>query len=246
MARAPTAAVVIIGNEVLTGKVQDENGPFLIRALRTRGIRLKEMRTIDDDVDTIVDSVQTLAPAVEYLFTTGGIGPTHDDLTLSAMARAFQCPMIRHAELVRRIHERYGAAPGEAKLRLAEVPERASVDLDSAGLVPVIQLDNVFVLPGVPSLMRMCFARLSPRLCGTAFYTGHLLLDTSETAIADHLRSVQEQHPDVVVGSYPRIDRTGWLVKVTVDGTELDVVRTVLDRIHAGVDVATVLETQQP
>lgn len=231
----PTAAIVIIGAEVLAGKVEDENGPFLLRKFRHRGIRLTELRIIDDNEEVIIDAVRALSPKVTWLFTTGGIGPTHDDVTVPAIAAAFGVKVVHHPDLLRRVVRRYGEGPG-AHLRLAEVPEGAVLHAGGDSGVPAIGFRNLFIFPGVPSLMRLCFAQIEASLGSAPLFSRALLLDASESAIAALLSRVQASHPEVAIGSYPRFDDAGYRVKVTIDGRADDVVRKAQEEIRGGLD----------
>jgi len=215
---APTAALIIIGAEVLAAKVDDANGPFLLRALRARGVEVVEMRTIGDSVTAIAEAVRTLAGRADFVLVTGGIGPTHDDVTVAGVAAAFDLTIVRHAELERRVRARWGGEAREPHFRLAEIPFGATVALDKEGILPVIRVRNVFLFAGVPSLLRQCFARIADELGGAPFYSRALLLKASEPQIADILTAAQRDFADVAIGSYPRMDEPRYRVKVTFDG----------------------------
>ena len=129
MPKGPTAALLIIGAEVLSGKVDDANGPYLLRALRLRGVALQEIRTIGDDIDAIAEAVRALSPHVDDVYSTGGIGPTHDDVTIAGMARAFDRAVVHHPDLLSLLTTRYKGSMNAARLKMAEVPEGASLIL---------------------------------------------------------------------------------------------------------------------
>src|SRR5215467_6244662 len=160
-----TACVLIIGNEILSGRVQDENVAFLAKGLNEVGIRLKEVRVIPDDSDTIVGTVNEVRRAFDYVFTTGGIGPTHDDITSASIAEAFAVPLIIHPDARRLLESHY--PPGglnEARLRMAQVPDGATLLLNPISRAPGFRIDNVFVLPGVPQIMQAIFSELKHKL----------------------------------------------------------------------------------
>jgi len=166
-ARIVTACVLIIGNEILSGRTQDANLAFLAQGLNEAGIRLREARVIPDDVDVIVKTVNEVRHAFDYVFTTGGIGPTHDDITAQCMADAFGVALIVHPEARRLLQTHY--PPGhlnEARLRMAMVPEGAVLLPNPISRAPGFQIGNVFVLPGVPSIMQGIFEQLKYRLVG--------------------------------------------------------------------------------
>ena len=229
---ATTAALLIIGAEILSAKIDDENAPFLLRALRARGIGVVEIRTIGDDIDAIATAVGALAPQVDYLFTTGGIGPTHDDVTVAGVARGLGKKIVRNAELVRWLRRRCGENVLPALLKMTDIPEGSRVVLSEDGFVPAIQTGNTFVFPGVPSLMRLCFARIADGLTGAAFFTQALQLDVAESTVAEVLATVQREYPTVAIGSYPRFDQPGYRVKITLDGRDHDAVMLALEALR--------------
>ncbi|OGR09219.1 MAG: hypothetical protein A2341_23625 [Deltaproteobacteria bacterium RIFOXYB12_FULL_58_9] len=216
-----TAAILIIGNEVLSGKVDDTNSPFLIKALRQRGIELVELRVIADVVDSIIDATRALSAAT-HLFTTGGIGPTHDDMTIEAIAEAFERRVVHHPQLLERLHHRYGEELSPARLKLAEVPDGSLLHVSDESPFMTIQFRNIFILPGVPSLMRSCFALVADDLGGSPIYSRAVYLDVAESDAAAAVAEVQTRHPGVSVGSYPRFDSAPYRVKITVDSRNLD------------------------
>ncbi len=242
----PTAAIVIIGAEVLSGKVADANGPFLIRVLRERGVQVVEMRTIGDDPGVIAETVRALKETADYVFTTGGVGPTHDDVTIAGIARAFGVGVVRHPQLYAQLVQRYGDALSPAHLKMTEVPEGSTISCDATSFVPVVQLGNVIVLPGVPSLMRQCFTRVADGIGGSPFFSGCILLDISESKIAQTLEAIQQAHPEVAIGSYPRFDEAPYRVKVTVDGRDAALVRATLKELLRQLDTAWVVGTEGP
>jgi molybdenum cofactor synthesis domain-containing protein len=238
MTDGPSATLLIIGNEVLSGKVEDQNGPFLIRALRERGIETRELRIIADIPERITRAVQELAGAATYLFTTGGIGPTHDDVTIAAVAAAFGVGVHHDPELLRWLHERHGDELSPARLRLAEVPDGATVHTGAAAPMAVIQVHNVFVLPGVPALMRLCFDQIAEQLGQAELYSRSIYLNIGEAAIATAVGEVQNRHSDVAIGSYPSFERGPYRVRLTVDGRDRDAVDRALADLERVLDPA--------
>ncbi|MEE8409819.1 MAG: molybdopterin-binding protein [Myxococcota bacterium] len=240
----PTAAILIIGDEVLSGKVQDANGPFLIRALRERGVQVTEVRVIGDTIDGIIAAARELSSCVTHLFTTGGIGPTHDDKTIEAISAAFGRAVVRHPELERRLETHYGGPLSAARRHLAAVPAGAEVVLDPGDYLPLIRVENVYVFPGVPALMRLCFERMADRLEGTPFFSEALYLDIVESRLAEELSAVQESHPQVAIGSYPRFEPVGYRVKVTVDGRDQRAVELALKALREALDPAWIVDIE--
>ncbi|MEO1174543.1 MAG: molybdopterin-binding protein [Myxococcota bacterium] len=237
-----TVGLAIIGAEVLSGKVQDENGPFLIRELRGLGARLGELRVIDDGLTIIERTVRELSGQFDFLITTGGIGPTHDDLTVAGVAAAFSVPVVREPTLETSLRTYYGDALTENHLRLADVPEGAVLHGER---VPTIQMRNTFVLPGVPSLMRSCFERVREQFRGDAFITRILFLNASESTIADALSAADRAHPAVQIGSYPRFDDASARVKVTVEGTDRPAVDAALAQLRETLPAGVILDEKE-
>jgi molybdenum cofactor synthesis domain-containing protein len=200
-----TACVIIIGNEVLSGRTQDLNLAYLGKQLQALGIQLGEARVIRDDEDAIVAAVNDCRARYSYVFTTGGIGPTHDDITAASVARAFGVPLIRDADAVRRLQQQYVPADlNEARLRMADVPEGAVLIDNPVSRAPGFQIGNVFVLPGVPSIMRAMFEGVRSRLKGgRPFVSRTVSAYVTEGTIALALAKVQARHAGVEIGSYP-------------------------------------------
>ncbi len=239
-----TVAVVIIGAEVLSGKVEDANGPYLIRELRARGAKLGELRVIDDGVEVIARTVAELASRFDSVITTGGIGPTHDDLTVAGVASAFEVAVVRDPTLERALERFYGDDLTENHLRLADVPDGATIHRNEA-LMPTIQMRNVFVLPGVPSLMRGCFKQVAHRFQGPEFITWILYLNAREAEIADALSRAQATVPGVSIGSYPRFDSGPARVKVTVESTDAALVERALVQLRDALPESSILEEKE-
>jgi molybdenum cofactor synthesis domain-containing protein len=203
--RIYTAAIVIIGNEVLSGRVQDANINWLAKGLNELGIRLNEVRVVRDIEDHIVKAVNELRPAHDYVFTTGGIGPTHDDITSESVAKAFGVPLVRHPGAEALLHSRYDPAHlNEARLRMANTPEGATLIENPISAAPGFQIGNVFVMAGVPLIMQAMFGGLRHRLIGGAPVLSRVIsCYLGEGAVAKGLSATQDRFPDVEIGSYP-------------------------------------------
>ena len=200
-----TAAVIIIGDEILSGRTKDQNLGFLAEALNEAGVQLRECRVVADVEAEIVAAVNELRARFDYVFTTGGIGPTHDDITAAAIARAFDVELERNSEAVEALDRYY--EPGrliEARLKMADIPAGARLIDNPVSGAPGFQLDNVFVLPGVPVIMEAMFEGLTNRLVGgEPVLTENVTTNLAESVIADDLGALQEIYPDVSIGSYP-------------------------------------------
>jgi len=245
---APTASLVVVGSEVLSAKVPDENGPFLAKRLRELGVELRALVTVADRMDDIVEAVDRERRRVDWLFTSGGVGPTHDDVTVPAVARALGRPLVRLAaleEAIRAIHRRHhGGEPTEAALRMAVVPEGTELTGDQG--YPTLRCANVVLLPGVPRFFQYQFERFAPVLTGAPFRLACLYLSLPEDRIAPALDAVAHAHPAVEIGSYPRFDDADHLVRLTVEARDLAAVQAALAALLAALPAGAVLRTEGP
>lgn len=239
------AAAVIIGNEVLTAKVVDANGPHLIRRLREVGIPLRSLEIVPDEVDVIVEAVARARLRAKHVFTSGGIGPTHDDVTVRAVALAMGRRVVRLPEMVELIRQKAVDAPTAEALRLADAPEGAVLIAQPGSWYPVLTVETVYMLPGVPQLFRAQLEAVLARLSGTPVHLRVLYLGLGESAVASVLDRVALDMPHVAIGSYPMFDRTlDYSVKVTVESVEKDAVEQAVVRLQAGLPAGSVLRTE--
>ena len=200
-----TACLIIIGNEILSGRTRDANLQFLGENLNALGIRLMEGRVIPDVEATIIANVNEARARFDYVFTTGGIGPTHDDITSACIAKAFGRKLIRHPDAEKLLLAHYKPEDvTEARMKMADVPE-GSILLDNpVSRAPGFQVDNVFVLPGVPRIMQAMFDLFKHRLTGGAEMLSKSIASyTPEGKIAARLTALQDEHPALEIGSYP-------------------------------------------
>jgi molybdenum cofactor synthesis domain-containing protein len=219
----PTACLLVIGNEVLSGRTRDANIQFLATGLGNLGIPLREVRVIPDVADTIVATVNEVRPKFDYVFTTGGIGPTHDDITSECIAAAFNVPWEPHPVAWPRMEASY--KPGEfnaARQRMATMPRGASLIENAISVAPGFQIGNVYVMAGVPRVMQSMFEWLAPRLQGGAkieMRTVHAV-GLPEGIIAEGLAAIQQRHPDLDIGSYPFYRASGNGVALVAKGPD--------------------------
>jgi len=202
-----TAALLVIGDEILSGRTQDKNIAQVAMWLNEQGIRLAEVRVVPDQTDRIADAVNALRASHDYLFTTGGIGPTHDDITVDAMAAAFGVPVVIHPEARRILENYYLNRPGgltDARLRMARVPEGAELIRNPYSGAPGIKMGNVFILAGVPNIAASMLEGLRGRLeGGRPIVSVTIGARAAESDVADLLRETEAAHPGVAIGSYP-------------------------------------------
>jgi molybdenum cofactor synthesis domain-containing protein len=202
-----TAALLVIGDEILSGRTQDKNVAQVALWLNDQGIRLAEVRVVPDEQARIVEAVNALRAGHDYLFTTGGIGPTHDDITVDAIAAAFEVPVIVHPAARQILVDYYRDRPGgltEARLRMARVPEGAElIDNPSSG-APGIRMGNVYILAGVPGIAAAMLHSLTGKLeGGKPMVSVTVGARAPESDVADLLRETEAAHPGVAIGSYP-------------------------------------------
>jgi len=217
------AAALVIGDEILSGKVQDQNVAYLGRELFRIGVRLRKVVVCPDDVDTIVADLDALRAAHDVVFTSGGVGPTHDDVTIAAVARAFGVGVTRSSEMERMVRGHFKDRTTEAHLRLADVPEGAALVRNAAVPWPTVHIGNVYVLPGVPEIFRVKLDVLSERLADegdAGFVSRAVYSDHDEWDLAPILERLVTEHPRVAIGSYPKFRGADYKVKLTFDGTD--------------------------
>jgi molybdenum cofactor synthesis domain-containing protein len=243
----PSAVVLVVGNEVLSAKVRDENGPYAARRLRERGFRLAAVLTLPDELEALAEAIARERARVDWLFTSGGVGPTHDDVTLPAVARALGRGLERHpqlAENIARWHRRRGAEAPEAALRMADVPEGTRLVGDPG--FPVMVAENVVILPGPPQFFRMHLDAFTERLTAPPFQLAALYLTLGEDHFAAALAGVARDHPGVDIGSYPRFDDADPRVKVTFEAKEADRVAAALDAFLRLLPTGAVVRREGP
>ena len=202
-----TAALVVIGDEILSGRTQDKNVAQVATWLNDQGIRLAEVRIVPDLPDRIVESVNLLRAEHDYVFTTGGIGPTHDDITVDAIAEAFGVPVVVHPQARAILEDYYRDRPGgltEARLRMARVPEGAELIPNPTSGAPGVRMENVFIMAGVPYIAASMLEALTGKLEGGRPVVSVVIgARAPESDVADLLRETEAAHPGVAIGSYP-------------------------------------------
>lgn len=199
-----TAALVIIGNEILSGRTPDANLAWLSEQLNRRGIRLTEARIIPDIESVIVSSVRELKDKADYLFTTGGIGPTHDDITTAAVAQALDLPLVRNEEAVRILQDYYRNDLNEARLKMAMLPKGVRLIENAISAAPGFYFENVYVLAGVPRIMQAMFDSIAGTFRGGApILSNTITCRLGESVLARDLSELQGKFPDIDIGSYP-------------------------------------------
>ncbi len=233
-----TACLIIIGNEILSGRTQDKNLAWIAAQLNDVGIRLMEVRVIPDVEQIIVDTVNTCRRQFTYVFTTGGIGPTHDDITSECVAKAFGLPFQRHPEAKAILEKNYGDQINEARLSMADMPRGARLIYNPVSAAPGFNVENVYVLAGVPSIMQAMFLSIKNELKGgEKMLSRTLAAFVTEGILADGLAAIQDKYPDIEIGSYPffRNQKLGTsLVSRGVDAKKIDQVSEEIRQLLLG------------
>lgn len=228
-----TAGIIIIGNEVLSGKTQDTNSHFLCVELRRLGVEVQKISTIQDEIDLIGEEVAYFSKRFDFVFTTGGVGPTHDDVTIEGIARGFSVPVVRHPEIENRMRQRLGGDVNEARLRMANVPEGAVLLATEALFAPVVNIQNVYIFPGIPRILQERFDAIKERFRGEPYFLKNVFVRYGEGVIASALNDLLAKFPNLLLGSYPVLDLADYKVKVTLESKDSDYLEGALKTLLA-------------
>lgn len=236
----PTAAMLVIGDEILSGRTRDANMHYLAGALTDRGVDLKEVRVVSDDADAIVAATKALSDSYDHVFTSGGIGPTHDDITADCIAKAFGASIDVRDDaraLLAAHYEKTGKELNAARLRMARIPEGAALIDNPVSVAPGFSIKNVHVMAGVPSVFKAMVASVMPHISGGApLLSQSLRIEKGEGDIAGPLSLLAEEFSDLSIGSYPFQDNGLYGSNIVIRGTDgprLDAAMIKLARIFA-------------
>jgi molybdenum cofactor synthesis domain-containing protein len=226
-----SAGVLVIGNEILSGKVVDVNSPYLCRELRALGVDVRRVLTIPDEVELIAREVRAMSEAFDWVFTSGGIGPTHDDLTMEGVGHAFGLPLEVNGSIAARIERALGGALNESQRKMAMIPRGAHL-VDSGDLwYPVVIVDNVHIFPGIPDLLQRKFESIRERFRGVPFVLRRVFVTRRESEIAAVLNALLAEYPELMLGSYPRVGEGMFHVLLTLESRDPDYVKRALDAL---------------
>jgi FAD synthetase len=244
-AMARTAGIILIGNELLSGKVADANAVYLCRELRALGVDVRRIVVIPDEIEKIAHEVAEFSRSFDVVFTSGGVGPTHDDVTIEGIARAFGVPVVRDPAMVAALEGFYGGSLNPARIRMAEIPQGAE-PMTADGLVfPAVIMKNVHVLPGVPELFRRKFEGLKERFRDVPFYLASVYVSVGEGILAEHLNAVLERHPELLLGSYPEFSNPEYKVKVTLESKDQRYMERALDDLLGRLPPSSLVRVQR-
>ena len=243
MTEVVTAGILVIGDEILSGRTKDKNIGFIAEYLTNIGIDLKEVRVVADDEQDIVDALNALRNRYNYVFTTGGSGPTHDDIPADSVAKAFGVGIDYHPDVVERFRKRFQGDLNEARLRMARVPDGASLVESATIMAPGFWIGNVIVMAGVPTIMQAMMDIVAPKLkVGQRMLSESVRANAREGDVGTPLREIALAHPDTVIGSYPFRDEEGNpntnLVVRSRDPDKLRAAMTAVEEMLASLKVA--------
>jgi molybdenum cofactor synthesis domain-containing protein len=211
------AGIIIIGNEILSGKIHDTNSYYLASELRRLGVIVMRILTIPDEIDVIASETCEFSKKYDYVFTSGGVGPTHDDVTMEGIAQGFGVKLIRHPELEDFFRDRYGNHLSDPIIKMTRVPEGASVVRNREMGYPLVMFRNLYIFPGIPEYLREKFSHVSEELRTPVFYLKRYFLNARESEIANTLNAVVKKHRDVIFGSYPVLNDPEYKIIVTAE-----------------------------
>jgi len=218
--RTKTAAILLIGNELLSGKITDANSPLALRELRELGVQVREVHVLTDERDTIARYVREVRGRVDVVLTSGGVGPTHDDVTLEAVAAGTERPLARNEEFAQSLRGVYRDAINEHLLRMADLPRGATLHWDGGLFIPAVQVDNVWIFPGEPTFFRKKFLAVKERFRVEPFHLRRLWTTLEEGDLAAHLDDAERRFEGVQIGSYPVYGDETYKVQVTVESKD--------------------------
>src|SRR2546426_5591627 len=215
-----TAGIILVGNEILSGKIADANAAYLCRELRELGVDVRRIAVVPDEVELIAREVTAQSRDFDVVFTSGGVGPTHDDVTIEGVARAMGVPVVRHPRLVATLEGYYRGELNDAHLKMAETPEGAELVGGEPVRFPTILMRNVYVLPGVPEIFRTKFEALRERFRDAPIHLKNVFVSIGEGELADYLNGLLADFPLLLLGSYPEFSNPEYRVKVTLESRD--------------------------
>jgi molybdenum cofactor synthesis domain-containing protein len=242
--RDRTAAAIIIGNEILSGKVVDTNAVFLAQELRAIGVALQRILVIPDEIDVIAQAIRDYHKTYDIIFTSGGVGPTHDDVTIAGIATGLNCRVVHHPVLEQKIREFSGGHMNEARLKMAEVPEGAELIFAGDLNFPTIQIRNIYVLPGIPEIFRAKVAAMKARFAVDPFFLRVIYTRAQESAIAEHLNATLGEFPELQLGSYPKLGDPEYRVRVTLESKDQEYLNRAFENLLSRLPSDIIVRTE--
>lgn len=242
--QALTAGIVIIGNEILSGMIKDSNSMFMSRGLSAHGVKVDRMTIVPDEIDAIKETIRQFSNRFTYVFTSGGIGPTHDDVTIEAISGAFNVQPVVNQYLKSLLHERFGDHLTSENLKMAQVPDGAEIIMDQCLKFPLIKFKNVFILPGVPKLLRAKFFVSTKYLGNNALFVKKVYVARCESEIATFLNEVAAFHRTVTIGSYPSGKNGCASVLITLEAYQKRQMEKALEHLTLGLPDKSIIQIE--
>ena len=239
-----TAGIIIIGNEILSGKVVDTNSPFLARELRKLGATLRRIVTIPDELDDIAAAVAEFHVRYDVVFTSGGVGPTHDDVTIEGIALGLERKVVRHPVMEQKLRDLFGERINEPRLKMADVPDGGEMIFEGGVAFPTLKVENIYVLPGIPELFEMKLLSIRDRFAADPFHLRVVYSGEMETSIAHLLNQTLAAFPALLLGSYPKYGDADYRVRITLESKDADYVDRALRHLLELMPAGTVLKTE--
>lgn len=239
-----TAGILIIGNEILSGKVEDLNSPYLCKELRFLGVEVLRIVTVPDEIDVIAEQARKLSELCTWVFTSGGVGPTHDDVTIDGVAASHGAVIVFSTRMEELIRSYYGAQTNEAHLRMARIPEGSEL-LDTPPLKsPQLLFHNIFVFPGVPELLRQRFSALKERFRTEPIHLGQFFLNVEEGQVAATLDATISKFSGLMLGSYPALWNKDYSLKLTLESRDPNELREAMAFLTKRLPESSILRTE--
>ncbi len=228
---AKTAGILVIGNEILSGKVVDTNSPHLCQELYALGVDVRRIAVVPDDIDIIAQDVAIFSKLFDHVFTTGGVGPTHDDVTIEAVAQGMQRRVVVNPHLSALLDEHWGDRPDAARTKMASVPEGAELLMEPSLPIPVLQIANVYIFPGIPQLFRRKFDSIKERFRDLPYHGRQVYVTERESDFSHLLDQLVKEFPDLQLGSYPEVGNPEYRVKLTLESKDEAYLTQAFDRL---------------
>ena len=225
MKHSRTAGIIIIGNEILSGKVRDANSFFLAGELRELGVDVKRISVIPDELEIIGKEAVLFSSMYDHVFTSGGVGPTHDDITMAGIAQGFSVELVENQEINDILSKRYNRSLNNALLKMTKVPEGCCVEYNEEMRFPIVSFRNIYIFPGIPEYIKNKFSSIKEKFRSSAFFLNRLYLNCHESVIAEKLNVVVSENDHVVFGSYPIRGRDDYRVIITAESKSEDLLK---------------------
>lgn len=224
-----TAGIIIIGNEILSGKVRDDNSYYLACELRTLGVDVKRISVIPDDVETIGREALEFSKRYDHVFTSGGVGPTHDDVTMAGIAKGFGINLVEHPAIKSFLASKYNNLVNYAVLKMTMIPEGSEVVFRENMRYPVVSFKNIYIFPGIPEYMKNKFSMIKEKFRASAFNLKRLYLNCHEAHVAEILNTAVNKNKDVSFGSYPVLGKPDYRIIITAESKSHETLNRALE-----------------